>query len=202
MLPEGEVLIDLCLPRQWLDAGIEHWDVVQVGGRYESISRHYSPRLRWAMHRHDPKLRARLEKRCRAVDWSAKPEAIPVAVTQDPSALAGWLDSRDQGKARHPPYFAGIIPAGVDHDPVGTLLWEGYGFGVWFGAHCAEKACADAAGVSKRMKVLERRNDLPQTLAARLGAHRPMIIWSDPEGRAGFPLPSPRGGGTRRGGAI
>ena len=200
MLPEGEVLIDLCLPRQWLNADMEHWDVVQVGGRHESISRHYSPRLRWAMHRHDQRLRARLEKRCRAVDWSAKPEAIPVAVTADPVALAGWLDSRDQEEARHPPYFAAIVPSQTDHDPLGTLLWEGYGFAVWFGAQAAEPACAHAARVAVGMKAPERRNDLPQALAEKLRALRPVIIWSDPEGRSGFLMPPPRGGGTRRGG--
>jgi hypothetical protein len=201
MLPEGEVLIDLCLPRQWLDADMEHWDVVQVGGRHESISRHYSPRLRWAMHRHDHKLRMRLEKRCRAVDWSAEPEAIPVTVTSDSAALAGWLESRDREEARHPPYFAAIVPSGTDHDPLGTLLWEGYGFAVWFGAQTAQPACAHAARVAVGMKVPERRNDLPQALAARLRELLPVIIWSDPEGRSGFPMPSSRGGGTRRGGS-
>ena len=37
---------------------------------------------------------------------------------------------------------------------------------------------------------LERRNDLPHVLAAKLKEHRPIIIWSDPDGRAGFPLPA------------
>ena len=37
-LPEGDVFVDLFMPRHLLDAGVEHWDVVQVGGRYESIA--------------------------------------------------------------------------------------------------------------------------------------------------------------------
>ena len=201
MLPDGEVLIDLCLPRQWLDLGMEHWEVVEVGGRQESMSRHYSPRLRWAMHRHDKNLRARLEKRCRAVDWSAEPEAIPTAVTGDPAALAGWLDSRNHDEARHPPYFAAIAPSGAGHDPLRELLWEGYGFAVWLPAPAAEPACAEAARVAADIRALERRDDLPQTLAAGLRALKPVIIWSDPEGREGFPLPASRGGGTKRGGA-
>ena len=44
-LPEGEVCVDLFMPRHWLDAGVEHWDVVQVGGEYESMSRNLDATL-------------------------------------------------------------------------------------------------------------------------------------------------------------
>jgi hypothetical protein len=224
MLPETDVIVDLCLPRHWLDAGVEHWDVVEAGGVYESMSRHFNPRLRWAMHRHDPKLGKRLRDRFQAVDWSAAPEAIPATVTSDPASLRAWLDDRDQAGTRHPPYFCGTSPRGTGHDPLGALLREGYGFAVWFttrppaattaadeagaaraaarAADAADHACAQAASLAVDItEAHARRNDLPQFLAARLRAHRPAIIWSDPEGREDFPLPSPRGGGTRRGGA-
>jgi hypothetical protein len=202
MLPEDGVFIDLCTPRHWLDAGVEHWDLVQVGDRYESMTRHYSPRLRWAMHRHDRKLRTRLEKRFSAVDWSAAPEQIPSGVTSDPVSLQDWLDDRDQEGIRHPPYITGVSPAGEGHDPLGTLLWEGYGLAVWFNTAAKEDLCGRAASVAEGMKAPERRHDLPEILAARLRKHRPAIIWSDPEGRAGFRLPSSRGGGTLRGGST
>jgi hypothetical protein len=202
MLPEDGVFIDLCLPRHWLEAGVEHWDVVQVGNRYESMTRHYSPRLRWAMQRHDRKLRTRLEKRFSAVDWSAAPEQIPSWVTGDPVSLQGWLDDRDQGGIRHPPYIAGVSSADEGHDPLGTLLWEGYGLAVWFSTAAQDDVCARAASIGARMKAPERRHDLPEVLAAKLRNHRPAIIWSDPEGRAGFRLPGSRGGGTLRGGST
>lgn len=202
MLPENGVLIDLCLPRHWLDAGVEHWDVVQVGDRYESISRHYNPRLRWAMHRHDRKLRARLEKRFTAVDWSAAPEQIPPGVMGDSMSLQDWLDDRDQEGTRHPPYITGVSSAGEGHDPLGTLLWEGYGLAVWFGTAAKEDVCTRAASVAVGIGAQERRHDLPEILAARLRKHGPTIIWSDPEGRAGFRLPNARGGGTLRGGGT
>jgi hypothetical protein len=202
MLPEDRVVIDLCVPRHWLDAGLEHWDVVQVANRYESMTQNYSPRLRWAMHRHDRKLRARLEKRLSAVDWSAAPDQIPSWVTGDAGSLQDWLDDRDQEGIRNRPYITGISPVGEGHDPLGILLWEGYGLAVWFSATAKEDVCARAASISAGMKALERRHDLPETLAARLKRHRPVIIWSDPEGRAGFPLPDSRGGGTLRGGGT
>jgi hypothetical protein len=49
-LPEGDVYVDLCLPRNWLEAGVEHGDVVEMGGQYESLARNFQPRLRWSMH--------------------------------------------------------------------------------------------------------------------------------------------------------
>jgi hypothetical protein len=202
-LPDGDVLVDLCLPRRWLDAGVERWDVVQVGGRYESMSRHYRPQLRWAMHRHDHKLRGRLVKRFKAVDWTAEPEAIPLAVTSDPEQLQGWLDGRDTDGARVPPYLAGVEPVTEAHDALGTLLWEGYGFAVWFGPDTAAATCADAVCLAASVAVPQRRDELPAELArnVKLRAYRPVIVWSDPEGRADFQLPNPRGG-TRRGGTM
>ena len=199
-LPDGDVLVDLCLPRRWLDAGVERWDVVPVGDRYESLARHYGPRLRWAMHRHDHRLRGRLVRRFEAVDWTAEPEAIPLAVTSDPGQLQEWLDDRDTDEARVPPYLAGVETVTGAHDALGTLLWEGYGLAVWFGPDTDAATCTDAACLAAAVDAPQRRDKLPAELArnAKLRAHRPVIIWSDPEGRADFQLPNPRGG-TRRG---
>ena len=201
-LPKGDLVIDLCLPRRWLDAGVEHWDVLQVGHAYKSISWQHHPRLRWAMHRHDPYLRTLLEKRVKAVDWSAAPEQIPPSVTDDPVNLQAWLDDRDQDGTRPPPYITAFSPADESKDPMGTLLQEGYGFAVWFGAAADKDLCERTARIAADMETPERRHELPERLATRLGRHRPVIIWSDPEGRAGFPLPGSRGGGTRRKGRI
>ena len=198
-LPDGDVLVDLCLPRHWLDAGVERWDVVPVGGRYESMSRHYGPRLRWALHRHDPKLRGRLLRRFKAVDWSAEPEAIPPSVTGDPELLQDWLDDRDAEGTSLPPYLAAAQSAAGEHDPLGTLLWEGYGFAVWFGPDAEPATCESAACLAEGMAAPERRDELPAVLARKLRAHRPVIVWNDPEGRADFKLPNPRGGSLRGG---
>jgi hypothetical protein len=196
-LPHGDVLVDLCLPRHWLDAGVERWDVVQVGGRYESMSRHYGPRLRWAMHRNEIKLRDRQVKRFKAVDWAAEPEAIPQTVTSDPEQLRDWLDRRDVKGIRLPPYLSGVQPANAEHDPLGILLWEGYGLAVWFGPDAEAAACASAACVAEGVAAQARLDELPVVLATGLRAYRPVIIWNDPEGRADFKLPDPRGGTLR-----
>jgi hypothetical protein len=198
-LPDGDVLIDLCLPRHWLDAGVERWDVVQVGGRYESMSRHYGPRLRWAMHRHDRKLRSRLVRRFQAVDWAANPQAIPHSVTSDPGRLQDWLDDRDTDGISLPPYLSAAESGGGEHDPLGTLLWEGYGLAVWFGPDTETVTCVNAACLAEGVAASERRDELPAVLAAKLRTHRPVIIWNDPEGRADFKLPNPRGGMLRGG---
>jgi hypothetical protein len=199
-LPDSDVLVDLYLPRHWLDAGVERWDVVKVlRDRYESMSRHYGPRLRWAMHRHEIKLRDRQVKRFKAVNWAAQPEAIPQSVTSDPEQLRDWLDRRDVKGIRLPPYLCAVQPTSGEHDPLGTLLWEGYGLAVWFGPDAEAAACASAACLAEGMAAAERLDELPAVLAEKLRAYRPVIIWNDPEGRADFKLPDPRRGGTLRG---
>jgi hypothetical protein len=207
MLPAGgEVLVDLCLPRPWLDAGMEDWEVVYVGGDYESMT-DYKPRLRWSLHRNDPMLRRRLTHRGRAIDRSLDPYAIPPEITGDRMRFQEWLRDRNEERTVHP-YFTGISPLDGAHDPLGLLLREGYGFAVWFppptaspeaiAAACAQAArFGDGAGQSQ-----ERLDDLPGSLAAKFRKHRPVIVWSDPDGREGFPLPAPRGDGMLRGGGV
>jgi hypothetical protein len=201
-LPDGEVCVDLVLPRRWLDEGVEHWDAVQAGDQYESISQHLEPRLRWAMHRHDRWLRDRLRKRFARIDWSASPEAIPRASTDDPGQFSAWLGWRDHDRATHPPYLVGSSSPGArGHDPLGALLRYGYGLIVWFNGDAADQARLDAVRLAEGLPRLACRHELPRTLAERLKPHRPLIIWSDPDGRGGFPLPAPRRAGTLRGGA-
>jgi hypothetical protein len=200
-LPDGEVCADLVMPRRWLDEGVEHWDVIRAGDRYESISQHLDPRLRWAMHRHDRWLRDRLRKRFAQIDWLAKPEAIPLTSAGDPGRLSAWLESRDHRPAAHPPYLVGGAPAARGHDPLGALLRHGYGLIVWFNGDAAEHARLEAVRLAEGQSLLVRRHELPGMLADQLNQHRPVIIWSDPAGRGGFPLPAPRRSGTLRGGA-
>lgn len=200
-LPEGDVIVDLVMPRHLLEAGVEHWNVVRVGGRHERLARnYYKPQLRWAMHLNDPRLRERLWQRSGDVDWLAAPEAIPASVTASPGGFKNWLDAREKSGTKHPPYFIASHGRADDHDPLGLLLWEGYGFVVWFGPGMSAEAMWHAQEAAAELSAHQRRNELPQHLTDELWAHRPVVIWSDPEGREGFPLPDPTGGGTRRGG--
>jgi Trypsin-like peptidase domain len=204
-LPGKDVLIDLSLTRSWLDVGMEHWDVVPAGRRHEPLSRHYSPRLRWAMHLNDPQQRASLEKRTKMIDWAAAPEAIPESVTSCRDDLDAWLDDKDQEGTLLPPYFSGVGSRHRSHDPLESLLSRGYGFLIWLTRQAAEAACDHPVHVSTlagHLSAVERKDRLPTIVASRLRTHKPLIIWSDPEGRAGFPLPPARGAGTRRGGGT
>jgi len=199
-LPEGEVCVDLFMPRHWLDAGVEHWEVVQAGRTYHSMSRYLEPRLRWSMHRHDRWLRDLLKRRVDRLDWRTDPQAVPAEATGDQARFTSWLDSWDEEGTKPPSYFIGNQPEDGDHDPLGALLQEGYGFVVWFGRDTEEHVRQGAVALAGRVSAHERRDELPRVLAAALKVHRPIIIWSDPNGRAGFQLPSPRRGGALRGG--
>lgn len=201
---ERDVVVDLVMPRHLLEAGIEHWEVVKVGTWHESLTRHYQPRLRWSMHVHDTRLRKRLKQRDRDVNWLAAPETIPEHVTSDPASFEAWLDEQDRPGGKHPPYFTARTVRSRnqadDFDPLGRLLQEGYGFAVWFGSGTPAGVTKGAQEAANGLSAPERRNELPQRLAVSLRAHRPAVIWSDPDGRDGLPLPEPRGAGTRRGG--
>ena len=203
-LPGKDVLVDLSLPRCWLDAGMEHWEVVPVDDHYEPLSRYYRPRLRWAMHQKEPQLRACLEKRARAVDWAADPEAIPRRVTTSRAHLEAWLSDRDQGDTRLPPFFFGIASHSGSHDPVGRLLSRGYGFTLWLTAQAAASAGDQAAHVAEkaaRLSAVERREELPVILDAPAAGAPARHHLERPRGPRGLPAAAPRGGGTRRGGA-
>ena len=197
-LPEGDVYVDLCLPRNWLEAGVEHWDVVEMGGWYESLARNFQPRLRWSMHWRHPRLRDRLQKRFGNVDWQADPEDLQEDVAGDPASFSDWLNARELPGMMQPPYLTGCSLCTQDHDPLGMLLREGYGFLAWFSTQTPDGVRHDAGHMAAGLNKQKRRDDLPDILAAKLKAHRPTIIWSDPDGRADFPLPPPQLASARR----
>lgn len=197
-LPDGEVYVDLCLPRRWLDAGIEHWEVVEVADWCEPMSRHFQPRLRWTMHRHYPKLRDRLQERFDRVDWLADPEDIPVDATSATAEFSAWLKARNLPGVKFPPCFTGEGAADETYDPLGAMLKEGYGFVAWFRAGTTDQVRQQAVQIAAGMSAPARIDELPDRLAAEWEAIRPAIIWSNPDGREDFEAPPPRLAGTRR----
>ena len=110
----------------------------------------------------------------------------------DPASFGDWLSAREAPGTKHPPYLTGGAPYARDHDPLGLLLREGYGFVTWFNGETPDGVRREAVRMAAGLNKQKRRDDLPELLAARLKVHRPAIIWSDPDGRADFPLPSPR----------
>jgi hypothetical protein len=200
-LPDGEVFVDLCLPRKWLDAGVEHLPVVKVGDRWEGLSRRHEPRLRWARHRNDPSLRPDFEDRFAGMNWQADPKEIPVEVLEDKAELEYWLDdlnALDVAERPYPPYFTGSTSGTAGHDPLAELLRAGYACMVWFGEGTSAEVPKDAVAAAVGLPAHARREGLPRHLARGLWRKRPIIIWNDPDGRAGFPPPPTRLVGTLR----
>jgi vWA-MoxR associated protein C-terminal domain len=202
-LPRGDnVIVDLFLPRDWLDAGVEHWKLIKVDGAYQSLHRKYDARVRWAKHRNDPDLAELLRTRFRCMDWTDNPGDIPSEITGDPEKLQRWIEDRDPEifeDTQDPPYYIGSSHGAVGHDPLRALLREGYGFIAWFTGEATEAVRTQAARVADTFPLpLDRKDKLPRRLTASLREPQPVIIWSDPGGRRGFDMPQPVLNGPRR----
>ena len=202
-LPRGDsVIVDLFLPRDWLDAGVEHWKLIKVDGIYQSLHRKHDARVRWAKHRNDPDLAELLRTRFKCMDWTDDPGDIPAEITGDPAKLQQWLEDRDPGifeDTQDPPYYIGSSHGAVGHDPLRSLLREGYGFIAWFTGEATEAIRTQAARVADGLRLpLDRKDRLPRRLTASLREHRLVVIWSDPDGRRGFDMPQPMLNGPQR----
>ncbi|MFF0204569.1 hypothetical protein [Streptomyces sp. NPDC005017] len=195
-LPRRGVTVDVVAPREWLDAGIQHWEVVEAGGVWDPMTRDLQPRMRWSGFRHD-RLRDRLDTRLKKADWHGPAAVLPEAAARDRGSTAAWLDDPSAGPGPSP-YLIGCPPSGGG-DPLDALLTEGCGFIVWFTTHHEEtalqEACVQSDGAGSQG---ERRTSLPRHLTERLDSRRAAVIWNDPQGRDGFPLPRPRRAGTLR----
>jgi vWA-MoxR associated protein C-terminal domain/Trypsin-like peptidase domain len=204
-LPRGDnVMVDLFLPRDWLDAGVEHWKLIKVDGVYQSLHKKHDARVRWAKHRNDPDLAELLRTRFQCMDWRGKPGDIPAEITGDPEKLERWLEERDPEifeDTQDPPYYIGSSHGAVGHDPLRALLREGYGFIAWFTGEATDAVRTEAARIADADGLrlpLDRKEKLPRRLTTTLLEHRPVVVWSDPDGRHGFGMPQPMPNGPRR----
>ncbi len=98
-LPGRGVTVDLVASREWLDAGLEHWDVVEAAGSWDPMTRDLQPRMRWSGFKID-RMRERLNDRLRKADWRGAPAVLPEAVAGDRASMAGWLDDPTAGPGR------------------------------------------------------------------------------------------------------
>ncbi|MFI1047940.1 hypothetical protein ACH4U3_19440 [Streptomyces griseoruber] len=197
-LPGRGVTVDIVAPRAWLDAGIEHWDVVEVEDAWDPMTRDLQPRMRWSGFKHE-RLRERLDIRLGKADWHGSPAVLPEAAAADRKATACWLGDPEEGPG--PPYYVACPPPGGS-DALAALLSEGCGFIVWFTTPNEEtvlrSACVQGNG---QESAKERRSRLPRQLARQLAGQRTAVVWNDPAGRDGFSLPpARRSGSLRRGG--
>ncbi len=191
-LPRDVAFVDLLLSRRWLEAGVEHWDVIDlgVGGACQTMGQQQlEPRLRWAMYSNSPWAFRSLERQFGRVNWSADPEEIPAAALGDKDLLGAWIKRQDRDGVRHPPFFAGQRRGG--HDPLVGMLAAGHGLMVWLDR---DDIWQDVVAAARATPAGDRRHELPRTLTARLAAQGPVIIWNDPDGRDDFALPAYRRG--------
>ena len=79
------------------------------------------------------------------------------------------------------------------------MLAAGHGLIVWL---ADDYGWQDVVAAARATQVSDRRDDLPRTVAARLAARCPVIIWNDPYGRDDFVLPAYRRGGALQGGSL
>jgi vWA-MoxR associated protein C-terminal domain len=198
-LPDGDFIVDFFLPRDWFDAGVADWELIQVAGSFERLSTSHDPHLRWRKHRLDGELADRLRTRFARMRWMENPEDIPPNISSDPVLLKAWLDDRNRPGTQDPPYLIGSSHGAKDHDPLASLLQEGYGFITWFTAEATALAREEAADVANVLSsAFERKDNLPLWLATRLRQHKPIIIWSEPDKREDFDMPPAKCAGPRR----
>ena len=167
--PARPLLVDLAVPRVLMDAGIEHWPVLEVDDAAEPLSAECRPRLRWSRRRRDARLHNRLLDRTEQASWKGEAKH--------------WL--------RNDPHYACFL-GGSDvqsrEDPLRMMLREGHGFVIWFPSGITGTAVRQIAKAIRAVPVPARRSVLPDQLPD-FKENRPAVIWDDPQGRGRFRLP-------------
>ena len=176
-VPVRPLLVDLAVPCALMGEGIEHWPVLEVDDGYaEPLSARCWPRLRWSQRWLKPALYLDLVEHTRRGSWSGDAGQW-VLNDPDQACFIGGRESRERTGPSHT-------------DPLQILLWQGRGFIIWFPLGLPGQAVEEIARVVSGVPVVSRRDDLPEYLPS-FPENRPVIIWDDPEGRAGFALPPP-----------
>ncbi len=167
--PARPLLVDLAVPRALMEAGIEHWPVLEVDGEAEPLSTDCHPRLRWSRRRRDMTLHNRLLNRLRQASWEWDPEQW----LQNDPRCACFLGGRE--KAAH-------------DDSLRMLLRAGCGFVIWFSAGLPGPTLDRVTSAVRQVPASARRHMLPDHLPP-FHADHPVVIWDDPQGRGEFLFP-------------
>ena len=152
-----------------MEAGIEHWPVLEVDGEAEPLSTDCHPGLRWSRRRRDVRLHNRLLDRLRQASWDGDPEQWP---RNDPGC-ACFLGGRE--KAAHA-------------DSLRMLLRAGCGFVICFSSGLPGPTLDRVTSAVRQVPAPARRHMLPDHLPP-FHADHPVVIWDDPQGRGEFRLP-------------
>jgi hypothetical protein len=163
------LLVDLVLPRALMDAGIEHWPLLEVDGAAEPLSSECHPRLRWSRRRRDARLHNRLRDRTGQGLWTG--------------GARSWLRN-DPRRA----CFLGGRDVLSREDPLRGLLRDGCGFVIWFPDGIQDSAVRQIDNAIRGMPDTARRDAIPDNLPD-FSKNPPAVIWDDPDGRRGILLP-------------
>jgi hypothetical protein len=199
---ERRVVVDLALPTDLLTKGVEHWEVVPNGDRFDRLSAVCATRLRWSLRLHHTPDYLRPPASSTEM-WVKEPCILTQEIIADRGRLNSWLD--EGAHLRYPYVIAGATDVGFA--PLQMLLSRGSCFIVWLapGADVSilkkiETIGASLPPESRRFglpeRIFSRNDDFPgvggdtgPTAAERLSpAERLAVtfIWDDPDGRDGY----------------
>jgi hypothetical protein len=184
MVLPRRVFVDIATPRALLDAGVEHLEVMQVDdGEYEPLVAGYRPRLRWSKRRTSPRMYNRLRLRADDALWHNGAILLPADCCTDRERVVDWLRRCPQ----HPVVLASASGRAAAVDPLQVMLREGCGFLLWVPNGVGDETEGQVATATGQVPLAARKADLPDHLTDVTA--RPVVIWDDPDGRGGFPLP-------------
>lgn len=183
--PRG-LVVDIMAPRVLLDHGVEDLEIVPFADEYQPLSSWHRPRLRWSRRwvaqpgGRISNLRNLFQDRVEAGDWSLDPLLLRAEDHDDRRGIEAWLHSQ----AAHPLILA--EPSGTPVvDVLKIILIRGCGFVLWYPDGGEGTAAADLK-TTKGVGVPVRRHETPDHLD--VSPSRRVVIWDDPDGRAGFSM--------------
>ncbi|PRX17359.1 hypothetical protein CLV67_116135 [Actinoplanes italicus] len=175
--------VDIAAPASLLAGGIDQWLVHEVDGELEPIGAECQVRMRWSQRLHEPRLQRRVTERARDEPWDDRP---PVATATELSAAdsgAGWL-----GKRKERAFLVGGDPTGSGSGALRAALRIGFGFVFWYDRYITPDLRAATMRAIRPVPPQARRTALPEL--PEITSLVPTVIWDDPDGRDGYPLPT------------
>lgn len=176
---EGDLVVDIAAPHSLLEMGIERWCLIDIDGKYEPLTDHCQPRLRWSQrHRVDALRRAAL-RRAEQLIWANDPAFLPPEASDSNRALKDWLFN-----VRQQPWLLCGQPTISSKDVLKTLLREGCPYIVWHRNQVSVAQTDRLTSAASCVPPAARQSALPETIRRESpSASPPVIVWDDPMGR-------------------
>jgi hypothetical protein len=179
---ESPLRVDIAAPADLLVGDIDRWLEREVDGELEPIGAECQVRKRWSQRLHEPFLRRRVISRVRDESWDDTPPVATAAELSAADSGASWLDKR-KGRA----FMVGGDPAGAESVALRATLRAGFCFLLWYDRYVTPDLRAATMRTIDEIPPRARREALPEL--EELATLGPAIIWDDPDGRAGYPMP-------------